>query len=162
MEKTEVVIQYTKRPAGRKPPYTIEKKGKITIIVRCVLADESFSTAGGMSIRLWTNCRRPAVTARALTPRTKTTRFKLKRTCGCPTLIPKTTVLMHGAALSTTPLTTLGQWIVGTRSTPKTLSMALGSKLVRPSRMTQYIGKSRPICSRDGRQPAVGLTPRSL
>src|SRR5664280_3544416 len=75
MEKTEVVIQYTKRPAGRKPPYTIEKNGKITIIVRCVLADESFSMAGGMSIRLWTNCRMPADTARALTPRTKTTRL---------------------------------------------------------------------------------------
>src|ERR1035437_2447848 len=159
MEKTEVVIQYTKRPAGRKPPYTIEKNGKITIMVRCVLADGSFSIAGGMSIRLWTNCRMPAATARALTPRTKTTRFKLKRTYGCPTLIPKTMVLMHGAALSRWPsastLAWLGQWIVGTRSTLKTRSMALGSKLVRIGRMTQYIGKSRPIWRRDGRHPAI-------
>src|SRR5664279_3065956 len=137
MEKTEVVIQYTKRPAGRKPPYTIEKNGKITIIVRCVLADESFSMAGGMSIRLWTNCRMPAAKARALTPRTKTTRFRLKRTGGCPTLIPPTTVLIHGRALSSTPLTIwagLGHWIDGTRLMPKTLNIALGSKLVRPSR----------------------------
>ena len=128
------------------------------IIVRWVLADGSFSAAGGISIRLWTNCSRPAVRARALTPR-------VKRTCGCPTLIPNTTVLMHGRALSTTPLTMwsgLGQWIEGTRSIPKTRIMALGSKFVRPSRMTQYIGKSRPICSSDGRHPAVGLTPRSL
>ena len=33
-EKTEVVIQYTNKPAGRKPPYRIEMKGRKIIIVR--------------------------------------------------------------------------------------------------------------------------------
>jgi hypothetical protein len=77
-------------------------------------------------------------------------------------LTPATTVLMQGVALSMTPPTTLGQLRDGTRLRPKGLSMGLGSKLVRPSRMTQYIGNRSPICSSEGRQPAVGLTPLSL
>ena len=44
----------------------------MTIIVRWVLADGSFSAAGGISIRLWTNCSRPAMMARTLTPSVKT------------------------------------------------------------------------------------------
>ena len=45
---------------------------------------------------------------------------------------------------------------------PKTLSMAVGSGLVRPLEITVYIGISTMNCNSVGRQPPNGLTPRDL
>ena len=46
--------------------------------------------------------------------------------------------------------------------TPKTVSIAVGSTLVRPFWMTEYMMNRRGSCRSSGRQPASGLTPRSL
>ena len=46
-------------------------KGNRTIMLRWLLAEGSFSAAGGMSIRLWMNCRNAEARAMALTPRVK-------------------------------------------------------------------------------------------
>jgi hypothetical protein len=49
-------------------------------MLRWLLAEGSFSTAGGMSIRLWTNCRNAEARAMALTPRVNPTIDRLNRT----------------------------------------------------------------------------------
>ena len=46
--------------------------------------------------------------------------------------------------------------------TPKMVSIALGSGLVRPCEMTEYMMNSSGSWSSSGRQPANGLMPRSL
>ena len=73
-----------------------------------------------------------------------------------------TTVSTHGFMLSYAvvprPLTQFrsAAW------KPKTVSIADGSGFVRPFWITVYMGMSTMNCSRVGRQPLRGLTPRDL
>ncbi len=52
--------------------------------------------------------------------------------------------------------------VKGTTWTPKTSSIAVGLTLVSPFWMTEYMMNRSGIWSSSGRQPASGLTPRSL
>ena len=72
-------------------------------------------------------------------------------------------VSMHGPRLASgTPAALRFVHVSGTTWTPKTVSIAVGSTLVRPCWMTEYMMNSRGIWSRSGKQPASGLMPRSL
>ena len=73
------------------------------------------------------------------------------------------TVSMHGpSAASGTPAALRLVQVSGTTWMPKTVSIAVGSTLVSPFWMTEYMMNSSGIWSSSGRQPASGLMPRSL
>ena len=89
----------------------------------------------------------------------------LKNVDGMPTLMPPNhgmIVFMHGWYMFCTPVRSMLVHCRLTTWTPATVSMAVGFGLVRPVLMTEYMISSSGICSRIGKQPASGLTPRSF